>query len=163
MENALYDNIKTYINDKIKELYGSEEIVDIFSKLKMKNEFMHSLEHVFQVAEEISTTYPLTRLFGYVIEGSEYQQIFDQFVQVMHNMIIKMTTATKIEYENEGDAWLFGNYNQGSYNFKEEREQHLIKISKKFKKVNSDKTFNKYLKYDTKKMSKRSGKNKQLH
>lgn len=197
--NSLVNSVKAYMNNKVKELYGFDSVVDMFVCLKIEAEFNHFENHVAQCVHEIATADPFTQLFGFVVEGSEHQQTFDHFINVAHDKLPNMTEimeimeimdmemrmnchfdfdfeydddlCLKIEYENEGNSWLFGNYNQGSYCFKEERQNQLIKSSKKFKDDNYMRIAKKYLNANQKfkknlgienktmkKMSKRSGK-----
>lgn len=175
MQSAVILCAKNYLDKRVKEIYGFENVPEMFVEMGIVEELPHFTYHVFEVVVQIAESDPLTQLFGFVIEGSQYQEILDHFIEVAHDVIPEMLMVEKmiesIEYEEEGEAWLYGNYNQGHHNFKEEREHEMAKSSRKFKKASSERIAKKYTnahqklkknlnikKNVAKKVSKRSGK-----
>lgn len=175
--NAVILCARNYLDKRVKEIYGFQNVPEMFIEMGIIEELPHFTFHVFEVVVQIAESDPLTQLFGFVIEGSQHQEILDHFIEVAHDVIPKMMKMEKLlesieqEYEEEGEAWLFGNYNQGHRDFKEEREHEMAKSLRKFKKASSERIAKKYAnahqklkknlnikKNLVKKVSKRSGK-----
>lgn len=179
--NAVILCVRNYLDKRVKEIYGFQNVLEMFVEMGIIEELPHFIFHVFEVVVQIAESDPFTQLFGFVIEGTQHQEILDYFIEVAHDVIPKIMKMEKLlesieqeyeeEYEEEGEAWLFGNYNQGHRDFKEEREHEMAKSSRKFKKASSERIAKKYAsahqklkknlkikKNLVKKVSKRSGK-----